>query len=78
MISIDRAEPSEFLAIAHLDRLVWRNYPQSEFIPDGEHVWRVWCEYANVLVARPPRKHRPPETKTHRLRPNRATSPGPS
>ena len=52
MISIDRAEPADFLAIAHLDRIAWRNYPQSEFIPDGEHVWRLWVEHAFVYCAR--------------------------
>jgi len=44
------AAPRDFLAIAALDRVVWTG-ARDGFIPDGEHVWRVWCEYARVLVA---------------------------
>ena len=42
--------PRDFLGIAALDRVVWTG-EHDRFIPDGEHVWRVWCEYARVLVA---------------------------
>jgi ribosomal protein S18 acetylase RimI-like enzyme len=45
------AKPADFLAIAALDRIAWRHTGEP-FIADGEHVWRVWCEYAVVLVAR--------------------------
>ena len=34
-----------------MDGIAWGG-PNDTFIPDGEHVWRVWCEYATVLVAR--------------------------
>ncbi|HEY3415430.1 MAG TPA: N-acetyltransferase [Armatimonadota bacterium] len=43
------ATPEDFLGIAALDRLVWTG-PRDQFIPDGEHVWRVWCEHALVWV----------------------------
>lgn len=39
-----------FLAIAALDRVVWSNNPDSQFTPDGEHVWRVWAEHAFVTA----------------------------
>lgn len=42
------ARPEEFLALHALDRLAWG---ASDFIVDGEHTWRIWCEYATVLVA---------------------------
>jgi [ribosomal protein S18]-alanine N-acetyltransferase len=50
-LEIFPAEPADFLAIAALDRIAWRHTGEP-FIADGEHVWRVWCEYAVVLVAR--------------------------
>lgn len=48
---IEPAEPGHFLPIAALDRVAWQHTGEP-FIADGEHVWRVWCEYATVLVAR--------------------------
>lgn len=51
--TIEPARADDFLPIAALDRIAWPERPEV-FIPDGEHVWRVWCEYANVLVARLP------------------------
>lgn len=42
------ARPEEFLAIHALDRQAWGS---SDFIVDGEHTWRIWCEHATVLVA---------------------------
>lgn len=50
-IDIRHASAADFLAIAALDRLAWRNNRQSTFIPDGEHVWRIWVEHALVFVA---------------------------
>ena len=47
--TVQRAESSDFIAIAALDRIAWADAP---FIPDGEHVWRVWCEHSTVLVVR--------------------------
>jgi ribosomal protein S18 acetylase RimI-like enzyme len=49
--SIETARTSDFLNIAALDRISWES-SGSDFIPDGEHVWRVWCEHATVLVVR--------------------------
>jgi len=48
--TLRRATARDFLGIAALDRVVWTG-ARDRFIPDGEHVWRVWCEYARVLVA---------------------------
>ena len=50
--TITRATAADFLDVAALDRVAWAQNDQSEFIPDGEHVWRVWCELALVYVAR--------------------------
>jgi [ribosomal protein S18]-alanine N-acetyltransferase len=50
-LRVRQAKPRDFLAIAALDRLAWRNNRGAAFIPDGEHVWRVWCEQALVFVA---------------------------
>lgn len=48
---IEVARTTDFLSIAALDRIAWAQ-AGADFIPDGEHVWRVWCEYATVLVSR--------------------------
>lgn len=48
---IEQARTTDFLAVAALDRIAWPATPET-FIPDGEHVWRVWAEHATVLVAR--------------------------
>lgn len=52
MHRIDRAVPDDFLAVAALDRNAWRQNANATFIPDGEHVWRIWCEHALTFVAR--------------------------
>jgi len=52
MIQIDAAKPNDFLAVAALDRVAWLKNRNPEFIPDGEHVWRIWCEHALTFVAR--------------------------
>lgn len=48
---IEPARPDDFLNIAALDRIAWPNVADT-FIPDGEHIWRVWCDYGTLLVAR--------------------------
>jgi len=48
---IEIARTTDFLHVAALDRISWFD-SGADFIPDGEHVWRVWCEYATVLVIR--------------------------
>ena len=50
-IVITPARPSDFLAIARLDREAWAQNRNSEYIPDGEHVWRLWTEHALVFCA---------------------------
>ena len=49
--TIEPAVSQDFLQVSALDRIAWIQTGQA-YIPDGEHVWRVWCEYAMVLVAR--------------------------
>jgi ribosomal-protein-alanine N-acetyltransferase len=51
MATILRATPEHFLRIAELDRQAWLDNRNPEFIPDGEHVWRIWVEHALVFVA---------------------------
>lgn len=52
MIRFERAAVSDAMAIAELDRHAWQDNRNPEFIPDGEHVWRVWVEHALVFCAR--------------------------
>ena len=59
---IDVAQTTDFLNIAALDRIAWKRTGDN-FIPDGEHVWRVWCEYATVLVARRDQPDSLPDTE---------------
>ncbi len=49
---VRRAETKDFLQIAALDREVWKNNKKSEFIPDGEHAWRLWVEHALVFCTK--------------------------
>ena len=48
---IEVARSSDFLKIAALDRIAWPSMPET-YIPDGEHIWRVWSDHAVLLVAR--------------------------
>ena len=50
-IIIRKAKISDFLSVAELDRRAWKDNRNSDFIPDGEHVWRLWMEYSTVFVA---------------------------
>ena len=50
-IIIRKANISDFLNISELDRQAWKDNRNSDFIPDGEHVWRLWVEYSTVFVA---------------------------
>lgn len=50
-IKIRKAKITDFIAIAALDRIAWLDNKCSEFIPDGEHVWRIWVEHALVYCA---------------------------
>lgn len=48
----ENARGRDFLEIAELDRRAWLDNRNPEFIPDGEHVWRIWVDGAWVHVAR--------------------------
>ena len=50
-MQIRRAQPADFLAVAALDREAWKQGENAEFIPDGEHAWRIWIEHAVVFCA---------------------------
>ena len=41
----------KFLQIAELDRRVWVNSADAQFVPDGEHSWRVWTEHSFVCAS---------------------------
>jgi phosphinothricin acetyltransferase len=45
------ANTTDFLNVAALDRIAWPDMRET-FIPDGEHIWRVWSDHAVLLVAR--------------------------
>lgn len=49
---VERAGVADFLEIAALDRVAWATNANADFVPDGEHVWRLWTEYAFVVMAR--------------------------
>lgn len=51
-IKITKTMPTDFLAIAALDRVAWLNNAHGEFIPDGEHAWRIWCQHAVMYSAK--------------------------
>lgn len=49
--AVETARGRDFLKVAALDRIAWSHVPDA-WIPDGEHVWRVWSDHALLLVAR--------------------------
>lgn len=51
-VQYHRATAEDFLEIAALDRVSWRTNKDPEFIPDGEHAWRMWVEHALTFTAR--------------------------
>ena len=51
-IIISRSIPTDFLQIAALDRVAWLNNAHGEYIPDGEHVWRMWCQHSVMFSAK--------------------------
>ena len=51
--TIEPASDRDYLHVAALDRISWPTAPDL-FIPDGEHIWRIWCDMATLLVARLP------------------------
>ena len=50
-MNIRKAEIDDFLSIALLDRSAWGDNRNSQFIPDGEHAWRLWVEHALVFCS---------------------------
>ncbi|MCX7421567.1 MAG: N-acetyltransferase [Planctomycetia bacterium] len=50
-VTIESARTTDYLQIAALDRFAWPVVPDV-FIPDGEHIWRVWSDTGTLLVAR--------------------------
>ncbi len=50
-MEIRRATVTDFMPIAALDRTAWSRNRNAEFIPDGEHVWRLWVEHGLVYCA---------------------------
>ena len=46
---VERAKAADFLSLAKLDAMAWG---EQDFIVDGEHTWRIWCEFARVYVIR--------------------------
>jgi phosphinothricin acetyltransferase len=50
-VRIETAKSTDYLNVAALDRLAWPIVPEV-FIPDGEHIWRVWSDTATLLIAR--------------------------
>lgn len=61
-VRIEAAKSTDYLNVAALDRLAWPIVPDV-FIPDGEHIWRVWSDTATLLVAR--RTDESPLRETH-------------
>jgi len=51
-IVYQQADSSDFLEVAALDREAWKQNRNSEYIPDGEHVWRIWMEHALAYTAK--------------------------
>ncbi len=50
-VRIEAAKSTDYLNVAALDRIAWPIVPDV-FIPDGEHIWRVWSDVATLLIAR--------------------------
>jgi [ribosomal protein S18]-alanine N-acetyltransferase len=48
-VTYRKAQPRDFLKLAEVDRVSWLDNKNSEYIPDGEHAWRLWCEYSTVF-----------------------------
>lgn len=48
---IRKAEIKDFLEISQLDRIAWGKNKDADFVPDGEHSWRLWVEHALVFCA---------------------------
>lgn len=49
-VVVRKANRSDYLALAALDRTVWLPHPNGAHLPDGEHTWRHWIEDAIVFA----------------------------
>ncbi len=52
MLRVDLAAQADFLEIARLDRSAWGAHGHGLRVPDGDHAWRIWVEYAIVVCSR--------------------------
>ncbi|MFB3890528.1 MAG: GNAT family N-acetyltransferase [Phycisphaerae bacterium] len=52
MPTYERSQVEDFPKIAALDREAWKANRNPDFIPDGEHVWRIWVEHALMFSAK--------------------------
>lgn len=48
---VRRANISDWQDISSIDQTAWELNRNSEHIADGEHVWRLWTEYAFIGVS---------------------------
>ncbi|MFM9963735.1 MAG: GNAT family N-acetyltransferase [Planctomycetaceae bacterium] len=62
-VRIEAAKSTDYLNVAALDRIAWP-IVADVFIPDGEHIWRVWSDVATLIVARQP-NDAPPLSESH-------------
>ena len=58
--TIESATDGDYLHVAALDRISWPTAPDL-FIPDGEHIWRIWC-YWSLVDPKAPNHWRNPLT----------------
>ncbi len=58
---VENASATDFLGVAALDRIAWPAAPET-FIPDGEHIWRVWRDHGTLLVVRAAEQSPLPDT----------------
>ena len=49
--TIESATDRAYLNVAALDRISWPTATDL-FLPDCEHIWRIWCDTVTLLVAR--------------------------
>ena len=50
-ITIRPSNAADFLAVHQVDLHGWANIKETNYLPDGEHTWRIWCEHALCYVA---------------------------
>lgn len=50
-MTLRKAKIEDWQEIASIDQSAWKQNRHSENIADGEHVWRLWVEYAFVGIS---------------------------